>query len=422
MAISALLFLWSNAIVDIDDAPISYRYAQNLADGKGFVYNEGEYIQGTTTPLYAMTLAVLHKLSSLDIASLSNFLGLLFSIGTVALTYRLVLSLSGNTASAFLAGLFLATLGAFVVNTMSGMETPMYCFFLMACFHCYFNRRYFLLGIAGGLLVLTRIDGLVLAGFLGLLMTAGLLRSKITLNDYLKTLIPFLLIAGAWFVFAQLYFGNILPQSYLSKRTHGKAASEYRPITFLLIKQYLFLIPALLLSGWAWLRDRGHAGIPLLAFAALYLLAYLAADVDFYGWYIMPLMPVFAAAFILSLELLKRWGAMPYLGALAFCFAVNMAYAFLNVKETKVYINELFELNRVAAGEWLHDHVSADASLGVGAIGHIGWLFKGRIIDEARLVTAFDDESQGDLVITGYPPPRMRTVLIRASAAWRSTP
>ena len=60
VAFSTVVFLWSNAPYDIDDAPITYRYAQNLADGKGFVYNEGEYIQGTTTPLYTLALAALH--------------------------------------------------------------------------------------------------------------------------------------------------------------------------------------------------------------------------------------------------------------------------------------------------------------------------------------------------------------------------
>jgi hypothetical protein len=40
-----------------DDAFITYRYARNLATGRGFVYNEGERVLGTTTPLYAMILA-----------------------------------------------------------------------------------------------------------------------------------------------------------------------------------------------------------------------------------------------------------------------------------------------------------------------------------------------------------------------------
>jgi len=36
----------------IDDAYITFRYARNLADGLGFVYNPGQQVLGTTTPLY----------------------------------------------------------------------------------------------------------------------------------------------------------------------------------------------------------------------------------------------------------------------------------------------------------------------------------------------------------------------------------
>ena len=41
---AAALALWSNSPYDIDDAPITYRYAEHLAAGQGFTYNEGEYI------------------------------------------------------------------------------------------------------------------------------------------------------------------------------------------------------------------------------------------------------------------------------------------------------------------------------------------------------------------------------------------
>ncbi len=41
-----------------DDACITFRYAQNLAWGAGFVYNAGEHVLGTTAPLYALLLSV----------------------------------------------------------------------------------------------------------------------------------------------------------------------------------------------------------------------------------------------------------------------------------------------------------------------------------------------------------------------------
>jgi len=40
-----------------EDSYITYRYAQNLVDGHGFVYNPGEEFLGTTAPLYGLILA-----------------------------------------------------------------------------------------------------------------------------------------------------------------------------------------------------------------------------------------------------------------------------------------------------------------------------------------------------------------------------
>ena len=42
-----------------DNAFITYRYADNLRSGLGLVYNPGEWVLGTTAPLYAVLLAVL---------------------------------------------------------------------------------------------------------------------------------------------------------------------------------------------------------------------------------------------------------------------------------------------------------------------------------------------------------------------------
>src|SRR5215831_1190743 len=40
-----------------DDSYITYRYAQNLLQGHGLVFNPGEYVLSTTTPLYTLLLA-----------------------------------------------------------------------------------------------------------------------------------------------------------------------------------------------------------------------------------------------------------------------------------------------------------------------------------------------------------------------------
>jgi len=43
----------------IDDAFITFRYARNIVEGQGFVYNPGSQVLGTTTPLYTVLMAVI---------------------------------------------------------------------------------------------------------------------------------------------------------------------------------------------------------------------------------------------------------------------------------------------------------------------------------------------------------------------------
>ena len=47
----------------IDDSYITFRYARNLLTGEGFVYNPGERVLGTTTPLYTLLMAGLAALA-----------------------------------------------------------------------------------------------------------------------------------------------------------------------------------------------------------------------------------------------------------------------------------------------------------------------------------------------------------------------
>jgi len=56
IAIAAWLAFKLFTSLTLEDALITYRYAQNLAEGNGFVFNIGERVLGTTTPLWALLL------------------------------------------------------------------------------------------------------------------------------------------------------------------------------------------------------------------------------------------------------------------------------------------------------------------------------------------------------------------------------
>src|SRR5688500_1521674 len=57
--------------VFIDDAFIYLRYARNLANGDGMVFNPGEWICGCTSVLYTCLLAALHALTRFELTTIA---------------------------------------------------------------------------------------------------------------------------------------------------------------------------------------------------------------------------------------------------------------------------------------------------------------------------------------------------------------
>src|SRR5215510_13476622 len=78
LAGAALAWGWFYRHFAQDDAFITYRYAQNLVMGYGFVYNPGEpSVLGTTTPLYTLLLALGGKISGQEIRWVSHVISIL---------------------------------------------------------------------------------------------------------------------------------------------------------------------------------------------------------------------------------------------------------------------------------------------------------------------------------------------------------
>ena len=69
-----LLHGWFYFHYTSDDAYISYRYARNLADGVGLVWNPGEHVEGYTNFLWVMMLAGIDRIGA-DIVESGRWLG-----------------------------------------------------------------------------------------------------------------------------------------------------------------------------------------------------------------------------------------------------------------------------------------------------------------------------------------------------------
>src|SRR5690349_12456344 len=73
VVLAASLF-WAFRLRGFDDPFITYRYAEHVARGAGFVYNLGSRVLSTTTPFYTMLLAPVSWMR-LDLPLTSNLIG-----------------------------------------------------------------------------------------------------------------------------------------------------------------------------------------------------------------------------------------------------------------------------------------------------------------------------------------------------------
>lgn len=107
-----------------DDAMISMRYARNLAEGQGLVYNAGEQVEGYTNLLWTLVMAGVHLVvrdvhrTSLVVA----LLGVVVLVLQLLLAARLTRSATGRDWAGALAVLALAANHALAFWTLRGME------------------------------------------------------------------------------------------------------------------------------------------------------------------------------------------------------------------------------------------------------------------------------------------------------------
>jgi arabinofuranosyltransferase len=124
-ALLAAIHMWRVKGHTVDDAFISYRYSQNLANGLGLVYNAGERIEGYTNFSWTVLLAGAVKLG-LDPVVTAKLLGALCGLGTIAATYFIANHLRPLSLAPCIATWLLSSTIVFVGYSVFGLETAMF--------------------------------------------------------------------------------------------------------------------------------------------------------------------------------------------------------------------------------------------------------------------------------------------------------
>ena len=145
LAVAARVWFWDSTRLTLEDAFITFRYADNISAGKGFVYNQGEHVLGTTTPLWTLVLAAARSAGATDPVASSRTAGIMCDIATLALL-AFVFRKKGDFL--FIATAMMVAVSPGVVTmSVSGMETPLLLLLMTAALAGH-ERRNDMTGIA----------------------------------------------------------------------------------------------------------------------------------------------------------------------------------------------------------------------------------------------------------------------------------
>lgn len=376
-----------------DDNFITYRYARNVLDGEGLVYNPGERVLGTSAPGYALLLAGLAFLTRplgvdvppwgtlVTLASIVAVTGLVavavrrplawtlpLSFAALALTSRLDLHLLGSEAFPVLA------LVALAVGLLFESERETTAGFLVGAAMC------------------LRLDAGLAALVLGLVAWASRRRFPV------RFAAAGLGVLGAWLAFLGVYFGRVVPNTFGGKTALHEVHTtqrQWQTLTASLPTASSVVLLVVAAAGLVVLWRKGLWRRPPVAALGLWVLghevAYRVIGVWFAPWYHLYLWHALLVLFALAAFEAASWAgqrlrfAYPVvLGALlAVVLVPSVRYAAESWREPP---DARYRLYEKAAG-YVRENVPQESEVLAMEIGVFGYFSERRILDLGALVS-----------------------------------
>ena len=238
-----------------DDAYISFRYARNLLDGHGLVFNPGERVDGYTDFLWIVLLAAgMACGASAEATALAlGFVSLLLlGWGSDALGRALF---SWSWRARWMAVALLASLGPVVLWCVSGLETGLFTAVVLFALAAHVRRcrgdgsqqitSWWLTGSLFGVATLLRPDAAIFAGAAGLHLLGRLFRARggerrFALREIAALVASYSLFVVPYWSWRTWYYGDLLPNTWYAKA----AAPGLYPLGVTYLRTFLAEYPA----------------------------------------------------------------------------------------------------------------------------------------------------------------------------------
>ena len=400
VAVGARLLFHLLTDFTFDDAFITYRYAENLAAGHGFVYNLGERVLGTTTPLHTVLLAAL-ALVRVPAPVGSLLLSIAASGVTAAVAYRYAQRLGFDRYS-LLPALVYAVFSRLLPTDSGGMETALFTMLVVAAFYCHCYGSAAASAAFASLAALTRPEGLLV---LAIILSHNVLHRRVRVFLQIGLAAAVLL---PWAIFAVIYFGSPIPSSITAKLAlYGRVWAEpplqnlifvmgwHNPLGWAL---FLLALP----GGWWLVRRRKSFGLEIL-WIALTIVGLVFSGTKIFRWYISPFYPFYIVCAAATVLPVREWLArlhtrstnrlalslLHLLSPRLVIPAVTIVLLVMNWPSVRYYDYEWRELHGIHMGvaDYITAHGSPSDLVATEDIGEVGHSLPNRILDRAGLVT-----------------------------------
>lgn len=393
----------------LDDAWIHQTYARNWAETGQLAYVVGQPSAGSTAPLWTLLLSVAYRLR-IDPQLWAILLGAISLAISAWLLSRLAdRLLPARSAVSWLVGLACVVEWHLIWAAASGMETLLFVALALALIDRVWARSSgWISGGLGGLLILTRPEGLLLFVLaLGvMLISAG----RSGLIGRVKAAIAFVIVLAPGAYFNWQASGTIFPNTFYAKQSEYAELMSSLPVWLnsvgnLLIAPLagglLLLIPGLL---W-WMFDKRHDWRKCERWMWWLPLAWMLAHITVYalrlpvsyqhGRYLLPIIPIVllygSVGTVLLLDWAKQCSARPIARLLRRVYALTIVVVFAAYVPigAAAFATDVAIINgeMVAVAQWLDRHTPPDAVIAAHDIGAIGYFARRPLLDLAGLIS-----------------------------------
>ncbi|MFN7971558.1 MAG: hypothetical protein U0166_04295 [Acidobacteriota bacterium] len=403
-----LAFVRHEAVVLSDDAYISFRYSDNLAAGRGLVFNEGERVEGYSNLLWTLLLAGGRMCGVAPVLG-AQLLGALSGALTLLVVPSLARCLGATPAGALGASLALGLSATFSSWMLRGLEGPLFTLLLvlgtLALTRDVSGGRGLGMAIGSfGALGITRPEGplFVVAATAVLLLDARRDRKRQWL---------FLATSGVWasqIVFRLAYYGDYVPNSYRAKVWAGAdrwgAGIDYAlgfakscgPLLPL-------LVAGVVASAWRAMSATGHRLCVILCAVSLFFCVGSGGD-GFVHWrFFQPFLALALAlaaaaipgpagrALLLVLPLAVVFSGQGEIARRTFCDVVSGGIRGDRgvsewLRQRARLLSEHEDLATYRLGAWLQENAAAGSLLAIDDCGMVPYVSGLRTLDTAGLM------------------------------------